>query len=100
MADYSGALKKFRESGYPEDDSEDDEKSESSGVRTFKLTEEEAKELQPYQEKFGPGEEMVVEATGKLEGTTFRISSVKYAQGEEKEDASQVMGMPGSIPMS
>lgn len=82
MADYSGALKKFRDSGYPKEPDKPEEDEKSSGVRTIKLSDEEAKELTPYQEKFGPGEEMVIEATGKLEGDVFRVMSVKYAEGK------------------
>lgn len=106
MADYSGALKKFREDGYPKDKGEG--APESSGVRTLKLTDDESKELAPYQEKFGPGEEMVIEATGKLEGNTFRVVSVRYAQGGEdgsmdaNADAEEVMAKfrPGPMMQS
>lgn len=104
MADYSGALKKFREDGYPKD--KGDEKPESSGVRTLKLTDEEAKSLEPYQEKFGPGQEMVIEATGKLEGTTFRVMSIQYAEGKGGEgqmdmnaDAEEMMSKFRQGPM-
>jgi hypothetical protein len=96
MPDYSGALKKFRDSGYSKTGPEEPEegKEESSGVRTLKLTDEESKELTPYQEKFGPGQEIVIEATGKLEGNVFRVMSVKYAEGgapEGNADAEELM---------
>ncbi len=96
MPGYSEALQKFRSGGYPESNEDKDNESEGpGGVRVIKLSEEEAKELQPYQEKFGPGEEMVIEATGKLEGTSFRVMSVKYAQGggapDENKDAEEMM---------
>lgn len=89
MPDYSEALKKFRESGYPKDKGDGGEES-SSGVRTIKLTDDEKKSLEPYQQKFGLGEEMVLEVTGRLEDHGFRISSVKYAEGGESEGSMDV----------
>ena len=100
MPDYAGTLKKFRESGYPEDE---EEKPESSGVRNIKLTDDEAKDLQPYQKV---GKEIVIEATGELEGTTFRITGgVKYASGAGGEqdvnaDAEEVMSKFRPSPMT
>lgn len=77
MADYSGALKKFRDSGYPNDASGasgPDAQSASTGVRTIKLTDEEVKELSAY--STGPGEEQVCEVSGKLDGNVLRVISV------------------------
>lgn len=82
MADYSGALKKFRDSGYPKDKETDltgDNAASGAGdaadtVRNLKLTDDEAKELQSYQS--APGEEQTCQVTGKLEGNTLRVMSV------------------------
>lgn len=79
MPDYSGALKKFRDSGYPKDDGDDDEKPESLGVRTIKLTDEEAKELSQYGQ---PGEEVECTVMGKVEGNTLRVMSVRSPSAE------------------
>lgn len=80
MADYSGALKKFRDEGYPKDKGTDltgdnaASGAEPDSVRTLKLTDDEAKELQSY--AGAPGEEQTCQITGKLEGNTLRVMSV------------------------
>ena len=106
MPDYSGALKKFRDSGYPkngDDEGGDDQPSESSGVRTIKLTDDEVKELSSYQK--GPGEEQVCEVSGKLEGNVLRVLSVRSPGGEGPDvnaDAEEMMSQfrNGQPPMT
>lgn len=111
MADYSGALKKFRDGGYPKDkgtgpDLTGDNAAAGAApesVRTLKLTDDEAKELQSYQA--APGEEQTCQITGKLEGNTFRVMSVS-GSGEMGEpnvnaDAEEMMNQfrGGQVPM-
>lgn len=97
--EYGDALKNLRKGDYGEDEKEEG----TSSHRMISLTDEEAKELTPYQEKFGSGQEMVIEATGKLEGDHFHIMSVKYAEGkgegmDANADAEEVMAkMRGPI---
>jgi hypothetical protein len=94
MADYSGALKKFRDGGYPESKDEKPDDQEQ-GVRVIKLTDDEAKELQSYKE--GDGMEQTCEVTGKLEGNTLRVMSVRRSGGMEPNmdaDAAEAMGKP------
>lgn len=97
---FGETLKSFRKGDYGEKDDGNDEEG-SSSHRMITLTGEEAKELEPYQEKFGPGQEMVIEATGKLEGDHFHIMSVKYAKDSGMDvnaDAEAVMSkMRGPI---
>jgi hypothetical protein len=93
----SDALKSFRKGDYGDDKG----KEEKPSSRVINLTDDEAKELMPYQEKFGPGEEMVIEATGKLEDGHFHVMSVKYAQGggpESDEDMKKVAGLDNAYP--
>lgn len=102
--DISGALQSFRQKGYAEKkggpESGGSGEPESKTSRVIHLSEEESKEIAPYQEQNGPGSEIVLEVTGKLEGSHFRVMSVKYAppQGDPSESA-QVMQSPGSVPM-
>src|ERR1700751_5083053 len=97
----SEALDHLRTSDYGGDSK--DKPSEKEGVRVLKLSEPEAKELAGYQEKMGPGSEMVIEDTGKLEGDHFHVMSVKYAQGgggqDTNADAEAVMDKMRGIPM-
>lgn len=92
---FAESLKKFRDAGYSgrsEPDDGDDEKEESSGVRTIKLTDDEAKELASYGK---PGEEAVCEVSGKIEGNTLRVMSVRASGGgrpmDENADAEALM---------
>lgn len=94
MADYSGALKKFRDSGYPKDTQGPDAQAQTPGVRTIKLTDEEVKELSAY--ATGPGEEQVCEVSGTLDGNTLRVISVGSPDSgadpmDANADAEQVM---------
>lgn len=109
MADYSGALKKFRDSGYPDkapalsgDNAAKGAAPES--VRTIKLTDEEAQELQSYQA--APGEEQTCQVTGKLEGTTLRVTSVTGSgpmepnMNADAEEAMSQYNSPGPMVQS
>jgi hypothetical protein len=97
----SETLKKFRGNEYANgDDKSKGESEESQGVRSFKLSDEESKSLEPYTQRYGPGEEIVLEVTGRKEGDHFHISSVKYASGASggmeppaDEDARKVAGL-------
>ena len=89
-------LKKFRSQDYgpkgdaPEEGSEDAPET----PRTIRLTDDEAKSLQPFQ--VHPGEEIVLEVSGKLEDDGhFHVMSVKYANpsGMGDEDAAKVAGV-------
>lgn len=99
MPGFSGALKKFRDEGYPKERSSGpDEKSETPGVRVLKLTDDEAKELASYSE--GDGIEQTCEVTGKLEGNTLRVMSVRSpgadAEGPDLDaDAEEAMMKSG-----
>jgi hypothetical protein len=93
MPDYSGALKKFRDSGYPKPKAGDEgdqgdapsaDATAAPSVRVIKLTDDEAKELQSYQDS--PGAEQVCQVTGKLDGTTFRVMSVSALDAEMEPD--------------
>lgn len=105
MADYSGALKKFRDSGYSKDTSDDAASgSEPDSVRNLKLTDDEAKELQSYQKV--PGEEQTCQVTGKLEGNTLRVMSVTGAgmmgpdMDADAEEAMSKYNSPGPMVQS
>ncbi len=90
MADYSGALKKFRETGYTKTGGEAPDKDEDTSVRTIKLTDEEAKELAGAE----PGMEMTCEVTGKLEDNVLRVMTVKKSGGggpDVESDAAEMM---------
>lgn len=63
----------------------------SSGVRTIKLTDDEAKELSQYGQ---PGEEVECTVMGKVDGTTLRVMSVGSGNDENPDanaDAEAVM---------
>lgn len=77
---YADALKKVRQGGYGDDPG-------GGSPRSFPLTPEEAESLKQYQG------EIVLEVTGQLEGTTFHVSSAKYANGGPSA------GGPGPMPM-
>lgn len=104
MPDYSGTLKKFRESGYPKESDKPSEPQEQSGVRSIKLSDEEAKELASYSQD--PGQEAQCLVTGKIEGNTLRVMSVKSAGGggpDVHADAEEMMsqfrqGQPAMPP--
>lgn len=75
----SDVLKNFRKDGYG--DSKGEEKS-SSGPRSFKLTEDEAKELQG-----GEGMEQHCLVTGRLgAGGEFTVTSVHSSDGSTMPD--------------
>jgi hypothetical protein len=88
----SDVLQNFRKSGYASepDSADSSEEKGATGPRSLALTDEEVKSLAPYQAN--PGEEIVLEVTGRLEGNHFRVMSAKYAQGpgSEDEDAQKV----------
>ncbi len=96
-------LKKFRGSDYgankealdkPEEETDDAPET----VRTIKLTDEEAKALQPS--GVHPGEEITLEISGKLEEDgRFQVMSVQAAapDGMEEEDVAKVAGVPPPI---
>lgn len=97
----SDVLKNYRSSGYSSGKANSGEKQESPGPRVIKLSEEEVKGLEPYQVK--PGEEIILEVTGRLQGNDFTVLSAKYATGgqepSEDEDSKAVAeGLVG--PMS
>lgn len=82
MADYSGALKKFRDDGYPkakgDGSGSSDAPPETAGpepVRTIKLMDDEVKALS--EGGVDPGSEVTCQITGKLEGNTLRVMSVE-----------------------
>lgn len=85
--DVSNVLKGMRQGGYgsgpgKKDDAKKDE-NHSENTRMVKLSDDEVKGLEPYQ--VSPGEEIVLEMTGKLEEDGhFHIMSVKYADGESE----------------
>lgn len=95
------SLKSFRKGGYgagKQDDGGED-KTSSSGPRSFKLTDEEAKELQGYSK--GPGMEQECTVTGRLgENGEFTVSSVHAPGNGESEEMGQAMAGPqGGPPM-
>jgi hypothetical protein len=92
MPDYSGTLKKFRDSGYPKDKSDSDKET---SVRVIKLTDDEAKELESYSQ--GAGSEQVCEVSGKLEGNTFRVMSVS-GSGDPDMNVGPQEAMAGGAP--
>lgn len=103
MADYSGALKKFRDEGYPK--VKGDEPPQTAGpepVRTIKLTDDEVKALAG--DGLEPGAELTCQITGKLEGSTFRVMSVESTgiEGPNMDaDAAEAMGkMPPPMVQS
>lgn len=104
MADYSGTLKKFRESGYPKDAGQADENPSdpaSSGIRTIKLTDDEAKELGQSGQ---PGDEVECTVSGKIEGNTLRVMSVSSPGADDQNpdanaDAEAVMSKFRQGPM-
>lgn len=84
-------LRKVRENGYKpgafeastgENGNDPDEANQTS--RIIKLSDEEVKGLEPYQVK--PGEEVILEVSGNLEGDHFHVMTVKYANGKEGDD--------------
>lgn len=91
---FSDVLQSFRKSGYGPDKSE--KKDESGGPRLIKLTDEEVKDLQSYQN--GSGEEQTCEVTGRLGSNgEFSVISVRNpgggsGMGNEDEMAAAVMG--------
>lgn len=99
----SDVLKGFRSSGYEKkEDAPQEKEKESSGVRTLKLTDDEAKEIAGYQQ--GPGQELTCEITGKLEDDGhFHVMSVHLpggSQGDMNEMAKSVAGSSlGGTPM-
>lgn len=94
------SLKNFRKGGYGADKQDDGggEKSPSSGPRSFKLTDEEAKELSGYSEQ--PGEEIQCLVTGRIgPDGEFSVSSVKSSGGDAQEMGQAMAGPQGGPPM-
>lgn len=90
--DVSNVLKGIRQEGYGQrQDKKDDSKKDdnhSENTRMIKLSDDEVKGLEPYQ--IAPGEECILEVTGKLEEDGhFHVMSVQYAD-DEPEMAGQV----------
>lgn len=84
----SDVLKNLRQSDYAGKGAQPKEASPSP--RTIKLSGDEMQALQPYQPK--PGEEIVLEVTGRLENDgDFHVLSVKYAGGDMEEMKRQMM---------
>lgn len=94
----SNVLKNFRDGGYGKNSSESEDK-ESSSSRMLQLSEEEVKSLEPYQVK--PGEEIILEVSGKLEDDHFHVMNVKYADGGGMDDmAAKVAGQEPPMMMN
>lgn len=95
------SLKSFRKGGYGADKQDDGggEKSPSSGPRSFKLTDEEIKEISAYSQGEGMEQECLV--TGRLgPDGEFSVSSVHSPSGNEKEEMGAAMAGPqGGPPM-
>jgi len=108
MADYSGALKKFRDSEpVPEGGPSPDEAAAGAApdsVRTLKLTDDEVKDLESYAGQ--PGSEQTCTVTGKLEGNTLRVMSVSGAgqmgpdMNADAEEAMSKYNSPGPMMQS
>jgi hypothetical protein len=82
-------LKNFRQSGYGEKDSTDEESGEPSSSRILKLTDDEIKTIGETE----PGTEVTCEVSGKLEDGSLRVMSVRGSGGGmEKDMASKVAG--------
>lgn len=94
----SDTLDQFRKGGYGE---KQDKKSESSGPRMFKLTDDEAKAVQEYSK--GEGMETECTVTGRLgENGEFTVTSVRTPGGDgadQDQMASEVMAKMGQAPM-
>lgn len=69
-------LKGMRQNGYQKAE----EAEGAPAQRAFPLTPEETQQLMPYQEKYQ--DEIVVEATGKIQDGMFHVTQVKYADGD------------------
>jgi hypothetical protein len=95
----SDVLKSFRKEGYGESPKEQGPQG-AEGPRSFKLTDDEVKELQGYQK--GPGMEQECVVTGRLgENGEFTVTSVHSPGGgmnDENDMASQVMDKMGQAP--
>lgn len=96
----SDVLENFRKEGYAGKKGKPEESS--SGPRSFKLTDEEVKELQGY--AGGPGEEQQCLVTGRMgENGEFSVISVHSPNGEapgnEDDMAREMMEKMGKAPM-
>ena len=97
----SDVLKSFRKEGYGDKGGNDD-KETPQGRRSFKLTDDEVKELQGYSQ--GPGMEQKCLVTGRLgEDGEFSVTSVHSSGGEgpgnEDEMAKEMMAKMGNAPV-
>jgi hypothetical protein len=99
MVDYSGALKKIRDEGYPKAQGNaptEQPEAATPTARIIKLTDDEAKELQSYSE--GEGTEQTCEVTGILDGNKLKVTSVRSPEGMEPDMddmAEEAMGKSG-----
>lgn len=91
----SDVLKSFRKGGYSPEKPTSEPAEATGGPRIITLTDEEAKTLGQGQ----PGGDVSLEVSGRLEGTSFTVMSVKPAGGGMPDEGAMAAEVMGKSPM-